>query len=398
MSTQAIPVMYFTNTRARGGVEDHILTLLSGLDRRLFQPSLVCPPELARKLEPDIPPDVEVVPLFLGIPEKVSTACEFARLLRRRRVSILHAHMFQSSLVASPIGWLCRVPVIIETPHLRESWRKGWIKGRFFVDRVVGCFVDRYIAVSQVNARYLAEQKGLPARKITVIVPGSDLRRFDPNLRASPQQRERLGFGPNDPVLLVAARIEPQKGHRVLIEAMPLVRAQFPRVRLVCLSEGSLRPELERRVEELGLEGAVRFVGFQADVREWLALADISVLPSFFEGLPAGAIESLASGRPMVATAVDGTPEVVLDGKTGLLVPPGDSTSLAQAICRLLGDSGLRSAMGEAGRRWVMENFSRERLIERTQGLYLEAWSQYSAQKHRTRAAPVQVPAAKPSE
>jgi glycosyltransferase involved in cell wall biosynthesis len=162
---------------------------------------------------------------------------------------------------------------------------------------------------------------------------------------------------------------------------MPLVRAQFPRVRLVCLSDGSLRPELERRVKELGLEGAVRFVGFQADVREWLALADLSVLPSFFEGLPAGAIESLASGRPMVATAVDGTPEVVLDGKTGLLVPPGDPTSLAQAICRLLGDSELRSAMGEAGRRWVMENFSRERLIERTQELYLEAWSQYGAQK-----------------
>jgi glycosyltransferase involved in cell wall biosynthesis len=381
MNAEPISILYFTNTRVRGGVEDHILTLLSGLDRRRFRPLLVCPPELARKLAPDVPRDVELLPLLFESPAQARAAWKFARLLRRRRVGILHAHMFQSSLVASPIGWLCRVPVIIETPHPRESWRKGWLKGRFFVDRLVGRFVDRYIAVSRANAQYLAEQKGLPARKITVIVPGSDLRRFHPNRRASPEQRERLGFGASDPVLLVAARLEPQKGHRVLIEAMPLIRAQFPSVRLVCLGEGSLRLELEGRVEALGLRDAVRFLGFQADVPEWLALADFSVLPSFFEGLPAGAIESLAAARPVVATAVDGTPEVVLHGKTGLLVPAGDPTSLAQAICRLLGDADLRRAMGQAGRRWVVDNFSRERLIERTQELYLEAWSRYGARK-----------------
>jgi glycosyltransferase involved in cell wall biosynthesis len=381
MSTHPISVLYFTNTCVRGGVEDHILTLLAGLDRRLFRPLLVCPPELAHKLEPDLPPDVEVQPLLFESPAQVHGAWRFARLLRGRRVNILHSHTFQSSRVASPVGWLCGVRVIIETPHIREFWRKGWFKGRFFIDRTVGRFVDRYIAVSQANARYLVEQKGLPQRKVTVIVPGSDLLRFNPNLRGSPEQKQRLGFGSSDPVLLVAARLEPQKGHRVLIEAMPLVRKQFPGVRLVCLSEGSLRAELERRVEELGLGGAVRFVGFQPDVREWLALADVSVLPSFCEGLPAGAIESLATARPIVATAVDGTPEVVLDGKTGLLVPPGDPKSLAQAICRLLGDSDLRSAMGQAGRRWVVENFSRERLIERTQELYLQAWNQYGARK-----------------
>jgi glycosyltransferase involved in cell wall biosynthesis len=392
MSTQPISIVYFTNVRVRGGAEDHILTLLSGLDRNLFRPLLVCPAELARKLQPDIAPDVEVLPLRLESPAQVRAAWQFARILRHRRVGILHAHLFRSSLVASPIGWLCRVPVIVETPHLRESWRNGWFKGSFFVDRLVGRCVRRYVAVSQANGRYLVEKKGLPASKITVIVPGSDLRRFNPKVQASPQKRESLGFGPADPVLLVAARLEVQKGHRVLLEAMPYVRTQFPRVRLVCLSEGSLRPELERRSEELGLRDTVRFVGFQPDVSEWLALADLSVLPSFFEGLPAGAIESLAAARPVVATAVDGTPEVVLDGKTGLLVPPGDPESLAGAICRLLGDPALRAALGEAGRRWVVENFSRERLIERTQALYLEAWNRYAVRERPAHAVSVPAP------
>ena len=398
MNGQRISVLHFSNTLVRGGAEEYMLTLLRGLDRSQFHLSLVCTPEVARKLQPDLPPDVALLPLCFHKPSQARTAMRLGRFLREQRTDILHSHMFYASLFASPIGWLCRVPVIIETPHVRESWRNGWFKGRFFVDRMIGWFVDHYIAVSQANARYLAEQKGLPARKITVIVPGSDLRAFVPNLLVAPDRKEKLGFRPSDPVLLVAARLEPQKGHRVLIEAMPLIRARFPCVRLVCLGEGSLRAELERRVEELGLHEAVRFVGFQADVREWLALADLSVLPSFFEGLPLSAIESLATARPIVATTVDGTPEVVLDGKTGLLVPPGDPVSLAQAICRLLADPDVRTAMGQAGRRWVVENFSRERLIERTQELYLQAWNEYGARKpaspDRGRYTPAEQPAA----
>jgi len=143
---------------------------------------------------------------------------------------------------------------------------------------------------------------------------------------------------------------------------------------VVCVGEGSLRGELERLTATLGLRENVHFVGYQSNMIDWLALADVTVLPSFYEGLPLVAIESLAAGRPMVATDVDGTPEVVIDGRTGLMVPPGDSDRLAQALVRLLQDRALRQAMGRAGRSWVLEHFSHKRQIQKTQEFYLNAW------------------------
>jgi glycosyltransferase involved in cell wall biosynthesis len=379
-----ISVMQFTNTMARGGVEEHILSLLWGLDRRHFRFSMVCPSQVAEKIRPDVPAWVELHSLELVKVTQTGAALELARLIRNQRVDILHAHMFQSSMFASPIGKLCRVPVTVETPHIREHWRSGWLKGNFVVDRTIGRMVDHYIAVSEANARYLIESKGLPASKITVIHPGSDLRRFADVGAVRGDLKARLGFAESDPVLLVVGRLESQKGHRVLLEAMPEILRKFPATRLVCLSEGSLRPELEQRTRHLGLDAAVHFVGYQPDVVEWLSLADVSVLPSFFEGLPLTAIESMAAGRPIVASAVDGTPEAVLDGQTGFTVPPGDPASLADAICKLLADRGLRERMSRAGRQWVLENFSKERLMQRTGDFYIRAWEQHLSKTERS--------------
>jgi glycosyltransferase involved in cell wall biosynthesis len=368
-----LSVVYFSNSLARGGAEEHILTLVRGLDRSRFRAHLVCTPEVERALRADLPPDVEATALRLRRPGHVGAALALARLLRRRRPDILHSHLFYASLFASPIGRLCRVPVVVETPHLREHWRHGWLKGRFTVDRLVGRFVHRYIAVSEANARYLVEDKGLPARKVTVIRNGCDLERFDPARPPSADLRASLGFEPGDPILLVLGRLEPQKGHRVLLEALPAVLRRFPRTRLVCAGEGALRSALQAQAHAVGLDRAVRFVGQQADVADWLALADITVLPSFYEGLPLAAVESLAAGRPMVATAVDGTPEVVVDGETGLLVAPGDGEGLARALCRLLADPAERQRLARTGRAWVSEHFDERQQVRRTQDLYAAA-------------------------
>jgi glycosyltransferase involved in cell wall biosynthesis len=200
--------------------------------------------------------------------------------------------------------------------------------------------------------------------------------------------RRELGFGDADPVLLVLGRLEPQKGHRVLIEALPAVRRQFPSVRLVCAGEGGLRGELESQVRDLDLQAAVRFVGFQSDIGPWLQMADVGVLPSFYEGLPLVAIESLAAGLPMVATAVDGTPEVVVDGRTGFTVPPGEPAPLAHALCRLLADGGLRSRFAENGRRWVGEHFSRARQVRETEELYVRACKRAWSDEKRGEVSP----------
>ncbi len=375
MERPPISVLHFSNSTARGGAEEHILTLLQGMDQRYFRLSLVCPPELVVKLRPSLPDYVSVVPLNLEKPTQVATALRLAQILRERKVDILHSHLFFSSLFASPVGWLSGVPVVVETPHVREQWRRGW-KSHFVIDRVVGHFVDYYIAVSEANKRYLVEQKGLPEKKIVVVHNGCDLNRFDPRRRAPAGLKESLGFGQHDPVLVVIARLEPQKGHRVLLDALAIVRGTFPAARLVCVGEGALETELKEYTRALKLGDAVYFVGYQNDVTDWLALADVFVLPSFYEGLPLVAIEALAAGRPVIATAVDGTPEVVVDGKTGLTVPPGDASRLAQGICRVLTEPELRHRLAEAGRLWVLERFSRNQQILRTQEFYFNAWRQ----------------------
>lgn len=373
MTQSLVSVLYFSNSGGRGGAEEHILTLLRGLDRRRFRPCLVCRPNLAAQISKDVPPDVDLLPLRFEHPAQVAGARRLARILRERQVDVLHSHMFRASLAASPVGWLCRVPVILETPHVRELWRRGWLKSSYFVDRFAARFVDHYVAVSEANARYLATEKRLPGKKIVVIQNGCDVNLFDPGRRPPAGLKQQLGFHEDDPVLVVVARLEPQKGHSTLMRALPEIRQHFPHVRLVCVGDGSLRADLERLVQALGLEGAVRFAGYQADVRDWLALADFTVLPSLYEGLPLVAIESLAAGRAVVATAVDGTAEIVVHERTGLTVPPANPEELSRAICRLIGDHQWRDRLAAAGRDFVVERFSQERQVQQTQALYLDA-------------------------
>lgn len=369
-----ISIMHFSNVVVRGGAEEHMLTLLGGLRRDLFRLHLACPPRLLDLLRDDLPSDVEVHPVVLARPHHAGGALQLARALRAGRIDILHSHLFYASLLASPVARLCRVPAIIETPHLSERWRRGWLRSHYTVDRLAGLLVNRYIAVSEANGRYLREEKGLPSRKVTVIQNGCDLDRFSPRaLAGSSRSRAELGLCDSDPVLVLIGRLAPQKGHPVLLEALREIRLRHPGTTLVCVGDGEERERLVERVAALGLSEAVRFAGFQEDVRPWLAAADIVVLPSLWEGLPLTAIEALAAERPVVATAVDGTPEVVINEQTGLTVPPADPASLAEAIGRLLSDPGLARRLARSGRSLVQQRFGQQRQIAMTETVYLEA-------------------------
>jgi glycosyltransferase involved in cell wall biosynthesis len=368
-----ITVMHFASEPVRGGAEEHMLTLLRRLDRSHFQPIVAAHPHLVEMLRPDLPPDVEAIPLTLRGPRDVKGALSFVREVRARKVGVVHSHMFQAGRLASPLAWLAGVPVIVETPHVREHWRRGLIKGSFMIDRLVGRFVTAYIAVSRANAEYLVGEKRLPRAKVHLVRNGIAVERFDPDRSASVELRRSVGLEDDVPVAVVLARLEPQKGHLVLLEAWQSVTRKFPRARLVCVGDGRLREELRARSGALGIGSSVRFVGYQSNVSDWLALADFTVLPSFYEGLPLAAIESLAAGRPVVATRIDGTSEVVIDGRTGLLAPPGRSDLLASAIGRLIESPELARVLGSAGRRLVENQFNETRQVAETEAVYFDA-------------------------
>jgi glycosyltransferase involved in cell wall biosynthesis len=282
----------------------------------------------------------------------------------------VNPHLFRSTLVAAPLAkW--HGARVVETYHGREGWRGGWRTGGFVPDRIVSRFVDRVIAVSEAARAFLIAGKGYAADKIVVVPNGRDLSTFRPGVGREAVRKE-LGLDGTVPLVGVVGRLEPQKGHAFLLEAWPSVVAEFPDARLLVVGDGTLRARLETRARELGVAPGIVFTGFRPDVPRVLDAIDVLVLPSLYEGMPLTAIEASALGRPVVATAVDGTPEVIRDGRTGRLVPPADPVALSRAIRGVLRDPLGASRMGRAGRDFVLDRFDLDRQVASTARVYRE--------------------------
>jgi glycosyltransferase involved in cell wall biosynthesis len=370
-SQQPIPVLYFTNSTLWGGVEGHICGLLQNLSRRMFHPHLVCDPALAERFRGAVPADVNVTALELSSPTHFASAARFAHLVRSGRFQIVHSHMFWSSLFASPIAWACRVPVLLETLHGTEAWRKGW-KASNTIDRAANRFVSKHVAVCESDARFLREKKGVPASKIEIIHNGIDPLRAKVSAEARKTLRRAIGATETDCVLITVARFHKGKGHCVLFEAMQRLVVQHPQTKLMLLGEGTEQSEMQSLCKTLGIADKIHFLGYQSNVTEWLSAAEISVLPTFYEGLPLTILEAMAAGLPTVASNVGGIPDAIGHLVSGLLVPAGDPQRLAEAISSLLGDPAERRRMGTEARNAVLQRFTLERQVQMTEKMYLE--------------------------
>jgi glycosyltransferase involved in cell wall biosynthesis len=229
---------------------------------------------------------------------------------------------------------------------------------------------DAVVVVSHDGRARLIET-GYPPDQISVVPPGR-------NLEAFSRIRERLvepaqieGVPPSARVALTVGRLTPLKGVDYLLTAWQAVASAVPDVTLVIVGNGEREAELKTQAAALGLTGRVVFAGFRTDVPALLARADLFVLSSLWEGLPMAAIEAMAAGCPVVATAVGGVPEVVETGITGLLAPPQDAAALAATLIRLLGNHALSSALASAAAAHVQSRYSREAMVEATRQVYL---------------------------
>ncbi len=371
-------VLHLLTGRVFAGAEEHALSILTRMRPHGFEPCLAAPGALIEAMEPNLSAaGVKCLPLEFSSRLDVPTSARLLRFMRRENIAILHCHLFTASLSGAGVARMAGVGAVLETCHGPEVWRMGkGLRASFWVDRQVGRLVDKYIAVSHAAARHLSETKRVPKNKIRVIHNGRDLDRFgSTNSQRRAATRNSLGLR-DEPTILTLARLDEQKGHRHLIDALAKVAAHRPDVVTILAGEGPLEDRLRAQCAALGLTERVRFLGYRRDVPELFEAADMVVLPSLYEGLPLVAIEALAAGRPMVATEVDGTPEVVIHEQTGLLVPPANPTALAAAIERLLGDPELASRLAADGRKFVRENFALQRQIEETVALYSELTGQ----------------------
>ncbi len=294
------------------------------------------------------------------------------RLLHRERVGLVHAHGQDASILAATARRLDGFRLVI-TRHVVDEPADDW-RQRLRVRAALHAIrrSDAPVAVSRAAARRLAELVPATEGRIRVVTNGIDLALYDrPELReARDGIRFSLGLEPDEPVFLVPAVLRPGKGHYVLLDAIPRIRARVPRACILLAGDGELEHDLRARAAVLGQ--AVRFLGRRDDMPALLAASDLVVLPSLAEALPTVLMEAAAAERPVVATRTGGTAEVVEDGVTGLLVPPGDPVQLADAVASLLTDVRRARAMGDAGRRKATESFGLDTQIERT----LELWEE----------------------
>jgi glycosyltransferase involved in cell wall biosynthesis len=373
-SLEPLRVLHFLCTPVRAGVGEHALSLLMELRSYGFIPYMIAPQPLLDAVRSELRGcAIQSTAIDMSSPLDWREIWHLSSILRRERIDIVHCHMAIASFCAAPTARLSGVPTVIETTHGREIWRENkTIKGSYWFDRQIGRLIDRFIAVSDAVSRHLLENKRMPAHKVTVIRNGRDLSQFRPATRRQ-GAAARAAFGLTDePTIVMIARFSVEKGHALLIDALRLIAARWPRLAVVLAGDGPLEEEIKAQCERYGLGDNVRFLGYRSDTEKLLAAADVVALPSKVEGLPLVAVEALAAARPLVATAVGGTPEVVVNGETGILVPPDDPAAFGKALDMLLSEPELRTRLGACGRKLAEKCFDVRTQIRRTVDLYRE--------------------------
>ena len=223
--------------------------------------------------------------------------------------------------------------------------------------------------MAESHRQELINRYGLPPGRIVTIPNGVDIKRFQPMPR-NRRLREELAISDDAPVIGIVGRLTDQKGHVYLLRALPLLLTKSPALRCLVVGDGELREELQKFAVDLGLTEHCLFLGVRHDIPEVLAAMDLLVLPSLSEGMPYVALEGMAMGKPVVATAVNGVPELIQDGVTGLLVPRKDPVALVKAIEIVLANPHVAASFGLAARRLVEQTYSTERWIDQMESLY----------------------------
>jgi glycosyltransferase involved in cell wall biosynthesis len=388
-------------TGAGGGAQVHVQNLVERLPRQRFDVEVVTLSDgpAVRRIQAS-GTHVQVV----DEPDDAAAFDAVLRLLEARPPDILHNHMFRAEVIGTEAafqlpGLGLPKPYVVSTVH---SSRIRNAEDQALLRRLTPR-MDRLIAVSRAIVAKLVAEGRTPAR-VDLIYNGVDLQRYE-FTEACCTLPEEYGFPEGTPLVGVVARLEPEKGHATLIEAWPQVLAHIPEARLLIIGEGSQRANLEAIADSLGLLGEecsgdrcvgtrgarpgakVLFTGLRDDVPQVTAALDVAVLPSYREAQGLAILEAMALRRPVVATQVGGVPEMIENGRTGLLVPPRDAAALGAAITRLLTNHPLADMLARAGHDFVHANFSVEHMVDAVSAIYEEGAAVVAARTGQARTA-----------
>lgn len=354
-------VAHLDTERVWRGGQGQVYYLARGLNQRGIDTFIVAPPD-APLIERARSSGIRAYPLRMRGEWDLLAASRLARLLRAEQVDILHLHTAHAVTLGIFAGAIAGVSVRVATRRVDIPPRGHWLARWRYTHGVVA------VACISPAVRATMLAIGVPPERLQLIYSGIDTQRFVGADRTA--LRDELGLKPDAPLIVNVAALTPHKGQRHLIDALPLIRQRFPDVQLAIAGDGELRQVLPALARQRGVASCVHMLGHRDDIPNILAAADVFVITSTMEGLCTSLLDAMAVGVPVVGTAVGGIPEVIEDGRSGCLVPPGDTNALAKAICEQLAPGPNRDQMIARGRERLQEHFTVDRMIDRYVALY----------------------------
>ncbi len=381
--SQSIRVLHFITRMIRGGAQVNTLATCRGLLKKGYDVTLVTGLPWGREgeiLSEALEDGMEVVILpdlirEIHLLKDLKVFLSFVALLKRNHYTAVHTHTSKAGLIGRFAAALCKIPIVIHTPHghVFHSYFSRW-KEKFFLslERLAARSCDRLIALTEVEKQeHLALEVGKPGQWVT-IPSGIDEKMFS-HLTVLRKQELRGIFGIPGYYKIIgyAGRLATIKGPQYFLEAIPQIRQEMPETFFLFVGDGGERSYLEKRAfEELGLKESVRFTGHQTQVSDLMNLFDILVVPSLNEGMGRVIAEAGLLAKPVIATRVGGILDLIVDQETGLLVNPREPQEIAQAVIGLLGNPALALRLGENLREKVLSGFTERQMVESINDLY----------------------------
>jgi len=359
-----LKVLQVIPTLDRSGAEKQMVLLAKGLPRDRFQVEVAALTRLG-PLEAEL--NTAGIPVTLvGKHFKFDPLAlgRLVRLLKARSFDVVQTWIFAANSYGRVAARFARVPVVVVAEMAVDLWKAQTER---FLDRRLATWCDRLVGNSRAVVDFYREL-GVPSKRLTMIYSG--VGDDEPPAIDPAEVRASFGFEQTAPLIFFGGRLAEQKRVADLLKALDLVQHIQPDVRTLIAGDGPLRDRLQETTRAYHLDGRVRFLGHREDVPQLLAAADLVVLPSAYEGLPNVLLEAMRFRKPVVATAAPGTTEVVVDGKTGILVPVGDTRLMARAIRDIIRDPAAAQRMGEAGRSRVEAMFRADAMVAQFADLY----------------------------
>jgi glycosyltransferase involved in cell wall biosynthesis len=294
------------------------------------------------------------------------TLARLTKLMREGRFDIAQTWIFAANVYGRIAARRAKIPIVLATEMAVDQWKSG---AHLAIDRRLSSWTDRVVGNSDAVVAYYA-QAGIPREKLVRIYSG--IEPTEPATVDGGAVRVELGLAPDAPLILFAGRLYPQKRVDDLLFSLDLLQHVEPRARTLIVGDGPLRDRLIERANAFQLLDAkrVQFLGHRNDVPRLMAAADLVVLPSAYEGLPNVVLEAMRLAKPVVATAAPGTTEIVIDRRTGILVPIGDRPAMTKAIRAVIGDRDFARQLGEAGRLRIHSDFQLDTMVDQFATLY----------------------------